>query len=31
MLESACGEPCHSDDASRIIIERAWEALQEGG
>jgi len=28
LCESACGEPCHADDASMIIIEKVWEALQ---
>jgi hypothetical protein len=28
LIESACGKPCHPDDASMIIIERVWEALQ---
>jgi hypothetical protein len=25
---SACGKPCHVDDASQVIIEAAWEKLQ---
>jgi hypothetical protein len=29
LIESACGKPCHPDDASMIIIEKVWEALQE--
>lgn len=29
LLESACGKPCHPDDASMIIIEKVWESLQE--
>jgi hypothetical protein len=29
LVESACGKPCHPDDASMIIIEKVWEALQE--
>lgn len=29
LIESACGEPCHPDDASMVIIEKVWEALQE--
>ena len=29
LLRSACGgEPCHPDDASMVIIERVWEAVQ---
>jgi len=28
LIESACGGPCHPDDASMIIIERVWESLQ---
>jgi hypothetical protein len=28
LIESACGKPCHPDDASMIIIEKVWEALQ---
>ena len=30
LLRSACGrEPCHPDDASMVIIERVWEAVQD--
>lgn len=29
LLQDACGKPCHPDNASIIIMERAWEALQE--
>jgi hypothetical protein len=28
LLESACGKPCHPDDATMVIIEKVWEALQ---
>lgn len=28
LIASACGKPCHPDDASMIIIEAVWEALQ---
>lgn len=29
LLESACGKPCHPDDASMIIIEAVWNKLQQ--
>jgi hypothetical protein len=28
LLVSACGEPCHPDDASMKIIEAVWKELQ---
>ena len=28
LIESACGEPCHPDDASMVIIEAVWSALR---
>ncbi len=28
LIESACGKPCHPDDASQIIIEKVWETLR---
>ena len=28
LIESACGKPCHPDDASMAIIEAVWAALQ---
>jgi hypothetical protein len=28
LIESACGKPCHPDDASMVIIEKVWETLQ---
>jgi hypothetical protein len=28
LLLSACGKPCHPDDASMKIIEAVWESLQ---
>lgn len=28
LLESACGKPCHPDDASMVIIEAVWSALR---
>jgi len=28
LIKSACGKPCHPDDASMIIIEAVWEELQ---
>lgn len=28
LIQSACGKPCHPDDASMIIIEAVWEELQ---
>ena len=28
LILSACGKPCQPDDASMIIIEAVWEALQ---
>jgi uncharacterized protein DUF6794 len=28
LLASACGRPCHPDDASVIIIEAVWQELQ---
>ncbi len=28
LIVSACGKPCHPDDASMIIIESVWAALQ---
>lgn len=31
LLESACGKGCHPDDASMVIIEAVWKALQEQG
>jgi hypothetical protein len=29
LIESACGGPCHPDDASMIIIKKMWEALRQ--
>ncbi|BCD89150.1 hypothetical protein PSm6_55570 [Pseudomonas solani] len=29
LIESACGEGCHPDDASMVIIEAVWSALQQ--
>lgn len=29
LIESACGAPCHPDDASMVIIEAVWKELQE--
>ena len=29
LRESACGKPCHPDDASMIIIEAVWRKLNE--
>jgi hypothetical protein len=31
LIKSACGKPCHPDDASGFIIERLWETLQKQG
>ena len=28
LIFSACGKPCHPDDASMVIIEAVWEELQ---
>jgi hypothetical protein len=28
LILSACGEPCHPDEASMVIIEAVWVALQ---
>ena len=28
LLHAACGKPCHPDEASMIIIEAVWAALQ---
>lgn len=28
LIESACGKGCHPDDASMVIIETVWAALQ---
>jgi hypothetical protein len=28
LLISACGRPCHPDDASMLIIEAVWSAVQ---
>ncbi len=28
LIESACGKPCHPDEASMIIIEAVWAAVQ---
>jgi hypothetical protein len=28
LILSACGRPCHPDDASMLIIEAVWAALQ---
>ncbi|WP_277036349.1 DUF6794 domain-containing protein [Caballeronia mineralivorans] len=28
LILSACGKPCHPDDASMVIIEAVWEELQ---
>lgn len=28
LILSACGKPCHPDDASMVIIEAVWSALQ---
>ncbi|WAC73759.1 hypothetical protein OU995_03190 [Roseateles sp. SL47] len=28
LIQSACGKPCHPDDASMIIIEAVWAELQ---
>ena len=28
LIVSACGKPCHPDDASMLIIEAVWTALQ---
>ncbi|MDR3177029.1 MAG: hypothetical protein LBU06_10935 [Desulfovibrio sp.] len=30
LIKSACGGNCHPDDASMVIIEKAWETLQTG-
>lgn len=29
LLQDTCGKPCHPDNASIILMERAWEALQD--
>lgn len=29
LIEDACGKPCHPDDASMVIIEAVWKALQD--
>jgi hypothetical protein len=31
LIESACGKGCHPDDASMVIIEAVWSALQHKG
>jgi hypothetical protein len=31
LIESACGKDCHPDDASMVIIEAVWSALQHEG
>lgn len=31
LIESACGKGCHPDDASMVIIEAVWLALQHDG
>ncbi|UOV05155.1 hypothetical protein MUU75_19170 [Pseudoxanthomonas mexicana] len=31
LIEAACGKDCHPDDASMIIIEAVWSALQDQG
>ncbi|WP_440225001.1 DUF6794 domain-containing protein [Dokdonella sp. MW10] len=31
LIASACGKPCHPDDASMVIIEALWSALQRDG
>lgn len=31
LVEDACGEGCNPDDASMVIIEAVWEALQDEG
>ena len=28
LIEDACGKRCHPDDASMVIIEAVWKALQ---
>jgi hypothetical protein len=28
LIKSACGKPCHPDDASMVIIEAVWAAVQ---
>ena len=28
LVEEACGGPCHPDDASMLIIQAVWQALQ---
>jgi hypothetical protein len=28
LIAAACGKPCHPDDASTVIIEAVWAALQ---
>jgi hypothetical protein len=28
LIKSACGHPCHPDDASMVIIEATWKQLQ---
>jgi len=28
LIKSACGKPCHPDDASMIMIEAVWDHLQ---
>lgn len=31
LIESACGKECHPDEASMVIIEAVWTALQDEG
>ncbi len=31
LIESACGKGCHPDDASMVIIEAVWSAVQHEG
>jgi len=31
LIKDACGKPCHPDDASMVIIEAVWQALQSEG
>jgi hypothetical protein len=31
LIESVCGKGCHPDDASMVIIETVWSALQHEG
>lgn len=28
LIKSACGKPCHPDDASMVIIKAVWQQLQ---